>query len=116
MKIKEVHVQIEDIKEILYRHGNKLNNQEGQIKVHGDEIDLLNKHRETHSNEFILIHAKQDHAVEAITELTETIKGLTTKITALFTIKNMVIGGFVTLSTVVILFGWALNLILDHYK
>ena len=116
MTLKEVHLQVDDIKEILFRHGNKINNQEAQLKTFGDKVDLLNEHREKHSNDIIIIQARQAQDIEAIKELTKTIKDLTTKITALFTIKNMVLGGFLTLSTVFVLFSWALNLILDHYK
>lgn len=116
MTLKKVIEQVEDIKELLHKHGNKLNNHEIQIKLCDERLDMLNEHREKHGNEIIIIQAKQDHAVEAMTELSTTIKGLTQKITSLFTIKNMVLGGFVTLAAITTVFGYVLKLILDYYQ
>ena len=116
MTLKEVHLQVDEMKQTLSQHSDKLIVQESQIKTVGDKVSFLNEHREKHSNEIIIIQARQAQDIEAIQELTKTIKDLTMKITSLFTIKNMVIGGFLTLSAALGLFGWTLKLILDYYK
>ncbi len=114
--MKEIHSKIEDIRNILHKHGNKLNNHEIQIKLSDSRLDILNEHREKHGNEIIIIQAKQDHMLEATIELSTTIKGLTQKITTLFTIKNMVIGGFLTLTAIIGVIIGVLKLISDYYK
>ncbi len=105
MTLKEVHLQVDDIKEILFRHGNKINNQEGQLKVHSEEIDLLNKHRENHSIELQKHTSIIDNYADILKGIKEVIKDLTTatrqNTDAIFSFKIMAMtaifmgGGFI---------------------
>ena len=106
MTLKDVHSQVVDIKEILFRHGNKLNNLEGRQKVHSEEIDLLNQHRELHSIELQKHTSIIDNYADILAGIKEVIKDLTAatrhNTDTIFSFKIMAMtaifmgGGFIT--------------------
>jgi len=116
MNIEKLTEQMDQHKEILHKYGNKLNNHAIQINLAEKRLDFHDEHREKHSNEIIIMQIKQDHTADAMGDLNETIKGFSKQIAELFTIKNMVLGGCIALSTVVIVFGAVLKMILDYYQ
>lgn len=104
----------ERVTKALHKHGNFLDTHVKEIHSIKKDVDKLMEAREAHQIELINIKNQQAQNATAMNKVSESLDNLTKKIGELFTIKNMVIGGF---ASVVFLCGItlaAVKLYLDY--
>lgn len=99
---------------LTHKLGNRVDIHEKQIYFAEEKLKMLMQTRELHQLELANIKNQQDHAATAMEKLSSSLDNLTQQIGKLFTIKNMVIGGFASVIFLCSITLAAVKLYLDY--
>lgn len=103
--------QVEQIRNVLHKHGTKLDIHEKQISLHDKQIELLDDHRENANVSIVVIRNKQDDHDTIIKELSDMMGKFIKSSDRLI---NLGTGGFVVLCAILTLLGFAVKIYFDH--